>query len=130
MTENELAAHVIDAAFQIHRRLGPGLLETVYEVVLAKAFATKGLNAERPVAVPIRLDGIIFEQGFRADLIVEKRLIVEVKSVQELHPVSLKQLLTYLRLSDCRLGLLINFGEKYLRDGLKRVVNDLPEAPA
>ena len=125
MTENELAAKVMDASFIIHRELGPGLLESVYEVVLAKQLTDLGLAVERQVAVPIRFQGVEFDEGFRADLLVEKKLIIELKSVERLQPVHSKQLLTYLRLTRCRLGLLINFGENLLKDGFKRVANGL-----
>ena len=127
MTENEIAKHIMDAAFLIHRGLGPGLLETVYEVILAKKLTEMGLVVQRQVPVPIRFEGITFDEGFRADLIVEKRVIVELKSVERLQPVYSKQLLTYLRLTDMRLGLLINFGENLLKNGFKRVVNGLVE---
>lgn len=125
MTENEIAAKVMDASFLIHRELGPGLMESVYEVILARQLTDMGLTAERQVSVPIRFQGIAFDEGFRADLIVEKKLIVELKSVERLQPVHSKQLLTYLRLTGCHLGLLINFGENLLKDGFKRVVNGL-----
>lgn len=125
MTENEIAAKVMDASFRIHRELGPGLLESVYEVVLAKQLNDMGLTVERQVAVPIHFQGEDFDEGFRADLIVEKKLIIELKSIERLQPVHSKQLLTYLRLTGYRLGLLINFGENLLKDGFKRVVNGL-----
>ena len=125
MTENEIAAKVMDASFHIHRELGPGLLESVYEVILAKQLSDMGLSVERQVAVPILFQGVVFDEGFRADLFVEKKLIIELKSVERLQPVHSKQLLTYLRLTGCRLGLLINFGENLLKDGFKRVVNGL-----
>ena len=126
MHENELAAKVMDAAFLIHRELGPGLLESVYETVLIKLLTDNGLSVERQVAVPIIFQGISFDEGFRADLIVESKLIIELKSVERLQPVHSKQLLTYLRLTGCKLGLLINFGEKLLKDGIKRVANGMP----
>ncbi|OGU17417.1 MAG: GxxExxY protein [Geobacteraceae bacterium GWC2_53_11] len=125
MTENEIAAKVMDASFLIHRELGPGLLESVYEVVLAKLLSDMGLIVERQVAVPIHFQGTAFDEGFRADLIVEKKVIIELKSVERLLPVHSKQLLTYLRLTGCRLGLLINFGENLMKDGFKRVANGL-----
>lgn len=127
MTENEIAKQVMDAAFLIHRTLGPDLLETVYEVILSEKLKEMGLAVERQVTVPIRFEGISFEEGFRADLIVEKKVIVELKSVERQQPVHSKQLLTYLRLTDLRLGLLINFGENLLKDGFKRVVNGLKD---
>ncbi len=125
MTENEIADKIMDAAFQIHRELGPGLLESVYEVILARKLTDMGLVAERQVPVSIRFQDIVFDEGFRADLIVEQKIIIELKSVERLLPVHSKQLLTYLRLTGCRLGLLINFGENLMKDGFKRIVNGL-----
>ena len=127
MTENEIADRVMDAAFQIHRELGPGLLESVYEVILARKLTDTGLVVERQVPVPIQFQGILFDEGFRADLFVEQKVIIELKSVERLQPVHSKQLLTYLRLTGCRLGLLINFGENLMKDGFKRVVNGLED---
>ena len=125
MTENEISQIIVDTAFQIHKRLGPGLLETVYEVILAHALQRRGLNVDRQVPVPIVFDGIKFNEGFRADLIVEDKVIIELKSVEKVIPVHKKQLLTYLRLTDKKLGLLINFGSELIRDGISRVVNGL-----
>ena len=127
MTENEIAKHIMGAAFLIHRTLGPGLLETVYEVILVKKLSKMGVTVERQVPVPIQFENIKFDEGFRADLIVSEKVIVELKSVERLQPVHSKQLLTYLRLTDMRLGLLINFGENLLKNGFKRVVNGLAE---
>ncbi len=127
MTENETANIVMDAAFQLHRELGPGLLESVYEVILARKLTDRGLVVERQVPVPIRFQEIVFDEGFRADLIVAQKVIIELKSVERLQPVHSKQLLTYLRLTGCRLGLLINFGENLMKDGFKRIVNGLEE---
>jgi GxxExxY protein len=127
MTENEIAKTVVDACYQIHTRMGPGLLESAYEAVLARELERRGLRVLRQVCVPITWDGLTFDEGFRADLIVEDRLIVELKSVEKTAPVHAKQLLTYLRLTDTRLGLLVNFGEALIKNGIKRVVNGLPE---
>ena len=127
LIENEIADRVMDAAFQIHRELGPGLLESVYEVILARKLTDTGLVVERQVPVPIQFQGILFDEGFRADLFVEQKVIIELKSVERLQPVHSKQLLTYLRLTGCRLGLLINFGENLMKDGFKRVVNGLED---
>ena len=127
MTENEIATVVVDSAFQVHTRLGPGLLESVYEKVLAYEFSKRGLHVVTQRGIPIVYDDLKFDEGFRADLIVEHKLIVEVKSVETIHPVHKKQLLTYLRLADKRLGLLINFGEALIKDGISRVVNGLPD---
>jgi len=126
MVENELAKIIVDAAaFHIHKRLGPGLLESVYEVVLAHVLMKRELKVKRQVPVAIVYDDIKFDVGFRADLIIEDKVIVELKSVENVVPVHKKQLLTYLRLADKRLGLLINFGAELIRDGITRVVNGL-----
>ena len=125
MTENEIAKEIVDAAFQIHKRLGPGLLESVYEIVLAHELKKRGFRVKRQVPVAIVYDDIKFDEGFRADLIIEDKVIVELKSVENVIPVHKKQLLTYLRLADKRLGLLINFGAELIRDGISRVVNGL-----
>ena len=130
MTENEIANRIMDVSFQIHREIGPGLLESVYEAVLAKKLTDFGLAVERQLPIAICYEGITFDEGFRADLVVEKKVIVELKSMDKLQAVHFKQLLTYLRLADCRLGLLINFGESLLKDGFKRVVNGLDESSA
>ena len=127
MHENDIAQIIVDAAFKIHVRLGPALLESVYGVVLAHDLRKEGLQVERQVPMPIVYDGIKFEEGFRADLVVNGSVIVELKSVEKANPVHYKQLLTYLRLSGKRLGLLINFGEEYIRDGIRRVVNGLED---
>lgn len=127
MTENEVAKEIVDAAYKIHTALGPGLLETVYEVVLVHELKKRGLQVVRQEPIPIQYGSIRFEEGFRADLIVDDKVIVELKSVESVSPVHKKQLLTYLRLANKRLGLLINFGEELIRDGITRVVNGLPE---
>ena len=127
MTENEIARIVVDACYHIHTNLGPGLLESVYEAVLAHELERRGLRVQRQVPVPIVWAELEFDEGFRADLVVEAIVIVELKSVEKTAPVHAKQLLTYLRLTDRKLGLLVNFGESLIRDGIKRVVNGLPE---
>lgn len=127
MTENDVATVIVDAAFQIHQRLGPGLLETVYEVVLAHELRKRGLEVQRQVAIPIRYDDLIFEEGFRADVVVQNLVIVELKSVEELAPVHSKQVLTQIRLADKKLGLLINFGSALFKNGVRRIANGLPE---
>ena len=119
-----LATIAVDCGFKVHERLGPGLLESVYEAVLAHNLAQRGLFVERQKPVPIRLDGIIFDEGFRADLLVEGKLLIELKSVERNAPVHGKQVLTYLRLMDLPLGLLMNFGAATFREGIKRVVNN------
>ena len=127
MTENELATIIVDACYQIHTGLGPGLLESVYEVILQKELQKRGLHVMRQTPVPIVWGGVTFVEGFRADLIVNDLVIIELKSVERLAPVHAKQLLTYLRLMDKRLGLLVNFGEALIKTGIKRIVNDLQE---
>lgn len=127
MHENPISKEVVDAAFKIHTNLGPGLLESVYEVLLCHELKTRGLNVERQVSVPIVYDGIRFEEGYRLDLLVESKVIVEVKSIEALANVQKKQLLTYLRLMDMRLGLLINFNEELIKHGIARVANGLEE---
>jgi GxxExxY protein len=128
IVENQIASSVLDAAFRVHNRLGPGLLESVYKAVLAYELAKGGLAPQVQAALPLRYDDQVFEVGFRADLIVNDLVIVEIKSVSALAPVHGKQLLTYLRLTGKRLGLLINFGEEHLKDGIKRVANNLPSS--
>jgi GxxExxY protein len=126
-SENEIARIIVDACFHIHSRLGPGLLESVYAAVLARELERRDLTVSRQVAVPIVWEGLAFDEGFRADLIVGDQVVVELKSVERLAPVHAKQLLTYLRLMDKRLGLLVNFGAVLIKDGIKRVVNGLDE---
>jgi GxxExxY protein len=127
VTENEIARQVVDAAYRVHTSLGPGLLESVYEVCLAHELGLRGLQVLRQQPIAIVYETIRFDEGFRADLIVEGKVIVELKSVECVAPVHKKQLLTYLRLADKHLGLLINFGEELIKDGISRVVNRLPE---
>ena len=122
---NEISGQIVDAAVHVHTRLGPGLLESVYERILAYELEQRGLSVERQVAVPVVYENMRFEEGFRADLIVENAVIVELKSVETIAPVHSKQLLTYLKLLDYRLGLLINFGSPLLKDGIKRIANNL-----
>jgi iron complex transport system substrate-binding protein len=122
---NYISGQIVDAAVHIHARLGPGLLESVYERVFAYELEKRGLSAERQVPVPIVYDDIRFDEGFRADLIVERQIVVELKSVEAFAAVHPKQLLTYLKLLNLRLGLLINFGAPLLKDGIKRIANNL-----
>lgn len=127
MTENEIAKAVVDAAYQVHTQLGPGLLESVYEIVLAHELNRKGFHVERQKPVTIEYDGLKFDEGFRADMIVNGKVILELKSIETVLPVHKKQLLTYLRLTNLKLGLLINFGSVLIKDGISRVVNGLEE---
>ena len=127
MTENEIGKIVVDAAVKVHMVLGPGLLETVYEIVLAHELSRRGLHVDRQVPVSIEYDGIKFDEGFRADLIVEKKVIVELKSVEKVTGAHKKQIQTYLRLAGCKLGYLLNFGEALMKHGITRAVNNLEE---
>jgi GxxExxY protein len=127
MTENEIGTMIIDAAIKVHQALGPGLLESVYEIVLAHKLREMGLDVDRQVPVPIEFEGIRFDEGFRADLVVEKKVIVELKSVEKVTPAHKKQIQTYLRLTGCRLGYLLNFGEALMKQGITRAVNNLEE---
>lgn len=120
----ELSAIVVDCAYKLHVEIGPALLESVYEVVLAKMLDQRGLQVRRQVPVPIQILGLKFDEGFRADLIVDESLLVELKSVENLAPVHTKQVLTYLRLLKMPLGLLINFGAATFKEGVKRVVDN------
>jgi GxxExxY protein len=123
MNENEIGTVIVDCAIHLHQALGPGLLETVYEVTLARQLEKRGLSVQRQVAVPIEFEGNQFEEGFRADLVVEGRVIVELKSVEKSSPAHKKQLLTYLRLTGLKLGYLLNFGEALMKDGITRIIN-------
>ena len=125
MIENRIAEAVVESSFRIHRNLGPGLFENVYETLLAYELEKENFCVVRQAPIPIRYQGREFEEGFRADLIVDDHVIVELKSVEKILPVHKKQLLTYLRLSNKRLGLLVNFGESLLKDGIFRIANGL-----
>jgi GxxExxY protein len=127
MKENEIGTLVLEAAIAVHRELGPGLLESVYELVLAKEIGDRGLSVQRQVPVRITYKGLCFHEGFRADVLVESKVIIEIKSVSTTTPAHKKQLQTYLRLSGCRLGYLLNFGAALMKDGITRCVNNLPE---
>src|SRR5206468_2560777 len=123
MTYNDLSAIIIEAAIDIHRRLGPGLLESVYQTILAHELIKRGLRVEKEVPIPLVWDNLRFEVGFRADLIVNDLILVELKSIEEIAPVHQKQVLTYLRITGKKLGLLMNFGEETLKDGIRRIIN-------
>ncbi|HQF42768.1 MAG TPA: GxxExxY protein [Ignavibacteriaceae bacterium] len=125
MHENEISKIIVDCAFRVHNELGPGLLESVYEEVLSYELKKKGLNIERQKGISVNYDNLKMELGFRADIIVENKVIIELKSIEEIAPVHSKQLLTYLRLTGCKLGLLINFNEALIKDGIRRIVNNL-----
>ncbi len=125
MTQNEISSIVIKAAYRVHEELGPGLLETVYETALEWHLKDMGLKVARQQPIPLVFRGIKLQDGFRADLIVEGLVIIEIKSIEVLPKVPFKIMLTYLRLADLRLGLIINFSEEDLKDGIRRVVNGL-----
>jgi GxxExxY protein len=122
---NEITGEIVDAALKLHKALGPGLLETVYELVLMRDLERRGLRAARQVPISFEYDGLQFEEAFRVDLLVEGHIVVEIKSVERLAAVHPKQLLTYLRLLHLPLGLLINFGAPTLKEGVRRVANNL-----
>ena len=119
----ELTGLIVDTAYQLHTRLGPGLLESVYEAVFARMLERRGLSVERQSPVTFEFDGMRVEEGHRVDLLVEKQVIVELKAMENIHPVHTRQVLTYLRLLNLPVGLLINFGAAKLNDGLKRILN-------
>ncbi len=125
MTENELSRIIVDSALKVHKLLGPGLLESVYRAALAFELKKHGLRVAGERAIPAVYEDVYLELGFRADIVVENKVIIETKSVEALAPIHGKVLLTYLRLADVRLGLLINFNVELIKDGIRRVVNNL-----
>lgn len=129
MNENEIGRVVVDAAIAVHRELGPGLLESVYEAVLADELSERGLSVARQVVVPIVFKGKQIDDGYRADIVADGRVVLELKSIEGLKDVHKKQLLTYLKLSGMKLGFLLNFGEAVMKKGIVRIVNGLPEEP-
>ena len=122
---NDVSGQIVNCAFRIHFKLGPGLFESVYETILARDLAVKGLKVERQKRIPLEFEGLTFDEAFRADLVVHECIIVEVKSVPELADVHFTQVATYLRLMDYRLGLILNFGAPLMKDGIKRIANRL-----
>ena len=127
MTENEIARIIVNTAYHIHVKLGPGLLESIYEEIMCFELKSEGLLVERQKALPVFWKGLKMDMGYRADLFIENKVIIELKSVEKIAPVHPKQLLTYLRITDKRLGLLINFNEVLIKNGITRIVNNLPE---
>jgi GxxExxY protein len=125
MNENDLSRIIVDVAFKIHTQLGPGLLESVYEEIMNFELTKRGLLVERQRGLPVLWENIKMDLGFRADLIVEKKVIIELKSVEMIAPVHPKQVLTYLRITNLKLGLLINFNETLIKNGITRIVNNL-----
>jgi GxxExxY protein len=127
MTENEVGTLVVEAALAVHRELGPGLLESVYEIALARELQDRGLTVARQVPMAIQYKGIKFEEGFRADILVEDKVIVELKSVEQVSAVHKKQVQTYLRLTGCKLGYLLNFSEAMMKTGITQCVYGLEQ---
>ena len=125
MTENELAKIIVNCCYKIHTTLGPGLLESVYEELLAHKLQKADLNFTRQQGIPVVYEGVKMDLGFRSDIIVENKVIIEIKSVEAIAPVHQKQLLTYLKLTGLKLGLLINFNEALIKDGIQRIANNL-----
>lgn len=125
MSENEISGIIIDACYHIHVDLGPGLLESVYEEILCYELKAKGLFVERQKSLPVLWKDVKLDLGYRTDLIIDRKVIVEIKSVEEIHPVHPKQVLTYLKLTGLKLGLLINFNSPLIKKGITRIVNNL-----
>jgi len=123
MDENEIGGIVVDCAVKVHTRLGPGLLESVYETVLSYELQKRGLCVQRQVAIPIAYDDLLFKEGFRADLVINEKVILELKSVEQVTKTHKKQLLTYLRLTGMKVGYLLNFGEALMKKGIFRIIN-------
>jgi GxxExxY protein len=126
-SEDVIASDIVDAAYKVHTTLGPGLLESVYEIALALELTRRGHRVARQVPIAVRYEQLVFDVGFRADLLVDDLVIVELKSVERLMPAHHKQVLTYVRLAGKRLGLLLNFGAARIKDGIVRLVHRLPE---
>jgi len=125
MSENDLSKIIVNTCFTVHRGMGPGLLESVYEEILCYELKKAGLNIERKKGIPVYWDSLKMDIGFNADIIVERKVILELKSVEEISKVHQKQLLTYLRLTNMKLGLLVNFNEELIKNGIQRIVNGL-----
>ncbi|GBU26949.1 hypothetical protein R84B8_00465 [Treponema sp. R8-4-B8] len=127
LNENEISSIIVDTAVNLHKKLGPGLLESVYEVIIMKLLFKKGLSVQRQVSIPIEYEGEYFEEGFRVDLFVEGKVIIELKSTEKITGVHKKQLLTYLKLTNTKLGFILNFGAEVMKDGIIRTVNGLTD---
>ncbi|MEQ8338160.1 MAG: GxxExxY protein [Cyclobacteriaceae bacterium] len=125
MHENEISSIIVNTSLKIHRELGPGLFESVYEEILTYELQKRDLFVERQKVIPVKWDQVIMDQGFRADLIIDRKVIIEIKSIEAVAPVHQKQLLTYLKLTGLKLGLLINFNEALIKNGIQRIVNNL-----
>ena len=127
MEVNKITGIIVDSTYYLHEELGPGLLESIYELILADVLIAKGLSVQRQVPIPIQFAGKTYEEGFRADMVVEGCVIVEIKSIERLAPVHKKQVLTYLKLTKFPVGLLINFGGEYLKGNIERLANSAPD---
>ena len=127
MNENQIGKIIVDCSVKLHMELGPGLLESVYEVLLAHELKIRGLELKRQVPVPIVFNGIKFNEGFRADIIVESKVVIELKSIESVSKAHKKQVLTYLKLTGCKLGYLLNFGEALMKDGISRIIQGVLE---
>ena len=125
LSENEIGTIIVETAVNLHKNLGPGLLESVYEAILIKQLAKKGLSVQRQISIPIEYDGEFFDEGFRIDLFIEGKVIIELKSLEKITGVHKKQLLTYLKLTNTKLGYILNFGTELMKDGIDRIVNGL-----
>jgi GxxExxY protein len=125
MSENEIATIIVDCCYKVHVNLGPGLLESVYEEILTYELLKQGLKIKRQQPIPVIYETVKLDLGFRADLIVEDKVVIEIKSIETIAPVHGKQVLTYLRLTNLKLGILVNFNEALIKDGIKRIVNNL-----
>jgi len=123
MTENQIGKIIVDCAVRLHQEIGPGLFESVYEVILSNMLVVAGLKVERQIVIPIVFQGVRFDEGFRADIIVESKVIIELKSVEHINNAHKKQVLTYLKLTGYKLGYLLNFGEELMKDGITRILN-------
>ena len=123
MNENKIGSIIVDTAIHLHKKLGPGLLESVYEAILTRMLARKGLYVQRQVPIPIEFEGEFYDEGFRADLFIEGKVLLELKSVERIIPAHKKQLLTYLKLTNSKLGFILNFGAGLMKDGISRVIN-------
>jgi GxxExxY protein len=128
-TLNQITEHIIGAAVAVHRALGPGLLESAYEACLAFELAQRGLKVEQQKPLPVLYREVKLDCAYRLDLLIEETVIVEIKAVDRLSPIHQAQLLSYLKLSGCKVGLLINFNVRVLKDGIRRMVNDFPDSP-
>ena len=127
MHENQIAEGIVEAAFRVHRWFGPGLLESAYEVCLVQELRDMGFSTEQQVPLPLVYRGVRLDAGYRLDIWVDRKVIIEVKAVDEIHPVHIAQVLTYLKLTDNSLGLILNFHTALLKNGVRRIVNNLKE---